>query len=347
MVGMGVFDESKHPRGQAHNAGQFRKKAGTAPEGELVEPQSSFDEFLARKREALLARGFVQATPGPATSGSPLTREGIDNWWTDVHARGEVSLNASYPQMPDDYTPGGHSGLSLAGHRRTYRRLYKSEEIALRMPSASAIRRFSKENPGTTFDVPISAEGRAGNPVSGHVRVTRTAPGKWSVTAINMRANAQERVAEAVNSILESRRPSFALDEVKLAGGLIEKARERRVASGVSLVEIEGSKWIRSAGYNDAAGEMVINLNGRQYGYTLPRSSYELVANAVSPGATYNALVKGKHDRHTVINCKSCGHWHREDVKHSCMTHRDRSPKPSAYNLRVRAFILGEDKAKV
>lgn len=344
MVGMSSFDESLHPRGQASNAGQFRTKENDAPTGELAEPPlTGVQGFLARKRAALLQRGFVPATPGPTSSGTPRQAAGLDSWWTEAIARSEVRLDGkSYPQMPDDYTPSGGAGRALSGKRRTYRKLYQSGEIAVRMPSAAAIRRFSAEIGNDTFDFPISAEGPAGNPVSGHVRVTQTAPGCWAVTAINMPPAAQEKIGEAVNAILEARRPSYALADAEHAGGLVARARERRAAAGVKLAAIESSSWMRSAGYNDDTGEMIVDLQGRQYGYTTPRGVYEYMVTAPSPGAAYNALVKGRYDSHPVTSCPNCSRWFAEGTRHHCTAHRAPGEKVSLHNQRVRAYVMGE-----
>lgn len=345
---MSTFDESLHPRGQAANAGQFRTRFDYAPHGQLEEPQPQ--SFLARKRAALLARGFVPATPGPSTAGSPRRAGDAQPWWMDAFARAEVRTDGkAYPMIPDDYTPSQGAGRSLSNKRRTYRKLYQSGEIAIRMPSATAVRRFSEELGNGTFDIPVSAEGPAGNPISGHVRVTQHADGRWTTTAINMPPNAQEKVAEAVAAILEARRPTFALTQAEQAGGLIARARERRAGAGAAMVSNERSSWIESTGYNDETGEMVLNLQGRHYGYQVPRGVYDYVVSAPSPGAAYNSLVKGRYDSHGVDRCADCGRCYRAGTAtvHRCPTHRPPTGKVTVHTQRVYAFVMGPDHAGV
>lgn len=342
MVSMSTFDTSKHPRGQVANAGQFRLKENDAPAVQLTLPAGA-EGFLARKREALLARGFVPATPGPSTAGTPRSASGIDFWWGDAIVRSEVRTDGkAYPMLPDDYTPSRGDGRALSGRRRTYRKVYQSGELSVRMPSASAIKRFAAENDNETFDVPISAEGPAGNPISGHVRVTQTSPGRWAVTAINMPPAAQAKVAEAVNAILEARRPSFALSQVEAAGGLLARAKERRAAAGADLVKNETSAWIQATGYNDETGEAILNLQGRHYGYEVPRGVYDYVTTASSPGSAYNALIKGRYDSHAVDGCKTCGRWYRAGTVHACPAHRAPTGKVTLHSKRIQAFVLGE-----
>ena len=338
---MGTFDQNLHPRGQATNAGQFRDRVNDAPTSALA-PTTGIEAYLERKRAALLERGFVPATPGPSTAGSPREAGNAANWWQDAHARAEVRIDGNdIPQMPDDYTPSGGAGRSLAGRRRTHRRLYSSGEIAIRMPSAAAIRRYSTELGGGTFDVPISAEGPAGRPIAGHVRVTETSPGCWSVAAVNMPKGADAKIAEAVNAVLEARRPTFALDQVEKAGGLLEKARERRAAAGVELSDVN-STWIRGAGYNDETGEVVLDLLGRRYAYEVPRGVYEYVMSAPSPGSAYNALIKGRYPSHAVDSCDTCGRSYRSGTGHACVGLRTRTDVVPIHNARVRAYVMRE-----
>lgn len=336
---MRAFDSSKHPRGQAANRGQFRAVPNDAPNGGLT-PNNSVAAFLERKRQALLERGFVPATPGRSIAGSPRNAGRADEWWNEALMRAEVRLDGKdIPQMPDDNTPSQGQGRSLVGRRRTYRKLYQSGEIAVRMPSAAAIRRYSQEVGGATFDVPITAEGPAGNPISGYVRVTETRPGQWNVAPVNLPRGAEAKVAEAVNAVLEARRPTFALTDVEHAGGLLARARERRAASGVQLADID-SGWIRGAGYNDETGEVVLDLQGRRYAYEVPRGVYEYVMQAPSPGRAYNELIKGSYPSHPVTKCTRCDRSYREATPHACTAQRTDTGIVPIHNARVRAIVL-------
>ena len=47
---MTIYDENKHPRGQADNAGQFRDKANSGPDGSLAAADATYEEALAAGR---------------------------------------------------------------------------------------------------------------------------------------------------------------------------------------------------------------------------------------------------------------------------------------------------------
>lgn len=351
---MKAFDESQVRRGGVANPGRFTNKTNSAPatvlsdEATTPAPKRGLAAFIQSKRDAFLKRGFVPATAGPSTAGTPRNRVGIDNWWRDAQVHGEVRADGkSHHQMPDDYTPSGLDGRSLSGNRRTYRRLYASDEIAIRMPSVTSIRRYSREIGRETFDVPITAEGPAGKPVSGHVRITETAPGRFTVSAINMPPNAQAKVAEAVNAVLESRRPTTALRDAAAGGGLLARADERRAAAGAQLTQTDNSSFVRGVGYNEARGEMVINLNGRHYAYEVPKGVFEYVASSHSVGKSYNAQIKGRYDSHAVEQCTRCARWSRAVERHACAGHRPPTGIAKPYNDRVRAVVMGAQPTTV
>ena len=335
---MGAFNENLHPRGQADNKGKFRNRDNSAPVEHLQPVYAATRHVIEAKRRQLEAEGFVRATSGPASQ-SPTVPGGTDKWWRDAHLRSSLSVSGdTYQQMPDDYTPGLAPGRALSGRRRTHTKLYQLGEIAVRMPSASAVKRFSDEIGDETFEFPISAEGAAGKPIAGHVRVTRSPSGRWAVEAINMAPAAQGKVAEAVASILEARRPSFALDDVQKMGGLVEKHRQRIIDAGTRLTAVD-STWVRGVGYNDATGELVMDLQGRHYSYKAPKGVYEYVAGATSPGKAYNQLVKGRFPAERVDRCDNCGRVGRLSAAHTCMNHRKPNGRIKAYNERVRAVF--------
>ncbi len=59
---------------------------------------------------------------------------------------------------PMTTTPAMTSGKSLDGSHRSHRIQYSGNGVELRMPSATAIKRFSAENGKRTFDVPVEIE---------------------------------------------------------------------------------------------------------------------------------------------------------------------------------------------
>lgn len=142
-------------------------------------------------------------------------------WWDRQFQAAEYQPDgAGYAMMPDDYTPKFTEGGSLSGHRRTHRILYKGAGVALRMPSATAIERYSTET-GLTFGVPVSAAFPGGT-VTGSVRVTHNGAGLWSESSNGFTPELAAYVCEGVSAILEARRPSMGL---KQAGDLLERDR--------------------------------------------------------------------------------------------------------------------------
>lgn len=338
----GIIDHHglEHRAAGSPGGGQFTGRRNSAPTTNLVVVDSvEMAEFIRRRQEQLAADGYAPAVAGRSMAGSPLDRSQIETWWDEQFRRSEIRAEGpSYLQMPDDYTPQRSKGRALSGHRRTYRKLYKGAGIAVRMPSATAIRRFSEENGHETFDIPVQAEGNAGTVIAGHVRVTQVAPGKWSTQSIGMPPKAAAKISEAVNAILESRRPSLALRE---AGDLLERRRERAAQTGARMQQVERSTWINSAGYNREAGEMVVDLAGRRYSYKVPEGVYEAFTVARSPGAAYNELVKGR-DRTPVASCDVCRRAYNPDRGHACVGHRPASSTLKVHNERVRAYVMGK-----
>ncbi len=127
------------------------------------------------QREAIYARleqtGSVPASTVESAT-NPRFTDGIDIWWEQHYERMEQPAGGgTFQVMPDDYTPAMTGGKSLDGNRRTHRIRYSGAGVELRMPSATAIKRFSAENGKRTFDVPVEIEHEGGK-VSGFVRVT-------------------------------------------------------------------------------------------------------------------------------------------------------------------------------
>lgn len=318
--------------------GRFAEHLNSAPEGDvLASQQPDVMEQLKSRRTALREAGYVAAGAGPA-DGSPRTTDGIDNWWATHYVRAEQAPDGSYPQIPDDYTPNMTGGKSLAENRRTHRMLYEGAGVAVRMPSVTAIRRFSQENGNQTFDVPVEADYPGGS-ISGYVRVTRNGVSEWSVSSLNMGEPANSYVSEAVGASLEARRPSRALKDVK---DILVRRRERLASAGVMLKPTDHSEWIKGAGYNTVGNQMVIQLGGRVYGYRTSRDRYEEVRSSWSPGKIYNRLVKGSK-RFEVAFHDKCNRFYSVENPHRCASrHNERSAEVSAYNKRVFAAVAGK-----
>lgn len=329
--------------GNIHDGhGLFAGRHNQAPSGGLgggsnANGSQTRRDFV-RARAELIAEGFAPAIAGRSNGTDPRDREGIDTWWDEHRLRAEVRSGDDYLQMPDDYTPKMTAGQSIAGSRRTHRILYEGSGLSIRMPSATAIKRFSLENAQETFDVPVEAVGPAGNPISGFVRVTQEGPGAWSVKPLGMPAQAAAQVGEGVAAILEARRPSVALAQV----GDLTAAHRRRVAGQGTTVISPGAKtWITGVGYNVEAGEMVVQIGDRTYGYQVDPEVYVEVATSTNVGTLYNKLVKGS-PRVEVTRCERCGRVHNANVRHTCQEHRAPTATVKSYNSVVRAAVLAE-----
>ena len=110
---------------------------------------------------------------------------------------------------------------------------------------------------------------------------------------------------------------------------------------------------IRSTGYQAAAQLMVMRTRdtatksgqhrpGGVYGFRgVPEAHYSAMAKADRPGAVFNELIKGRHERVAVTQCGSCGAYHAGGAGHVCSgghltTPRPGAPTPAATGLLER-----------
>jgi len=283
-------------RGNLHAVdGTFTDKVGLAPEVNLAANARSSQAVadFQERRALLVKQGYAAASTGVAL-GDVRDRKPIDAWWEQNAVLGEFAPAGAntFALMPDDYTPAMTGGKSTEGNRRTHRVLYEGAGVAMRMPSATAMKRFSQENGGRTFDVPVSVE-IDGQQVAGHVRVTRNGANEWGVSAAAFPGDKAERVSEAVSAVLESRRPSVALSQVD---DLIERRRSRLAQAGAKIVPVRSS-FIEGIGYNEHGNELFVTMsNGSSYAYHAPKDVYHAVVNSESPGKAYNDYVKRSAD---------------------------------------------------
>ncbi len=321
----------RHPAGQPIG-GQFATHMRTDPEILLhaFDPADVMTQLSVRRR-TLREAGYIPAGSGPQTT------TGIDDWWETHYNRAEIAPTDSYHLMPDDYTPSMTHGKSLTEHRRTHRMLYRGAGVALRMPSATSIKRFSDEIGHDTFDLPIEAE-YPGGTISGYVRVTRNGPSEWAVSGVNLPEPANSYTAEAVSAVLEGRRPRMALASTQ---NLLARRQARLAAAGVAVKPIEHSEWIRGIGYNTAQQQMVIQLGDRTYGYHVAHDVFEAARDSWSPGQIYNRLIKGK-TRFELGHHDVCGRYFNAQNPHRCPSrHHDRNGLVKLYNARVSEHVAG------
>ncbi|MGN7187551.1 KTSC domain-containing protein [Microbacterium enclense] len=363
---MSTWDDKRHPRDR--KTGEFVELAGTEQADTLSpagteeyatdeRPESAADttrfSYFRRARERmrdrareLLSRGYLPASSTEATV-DPRSREGIDEFWRSHYVSAEQAdlthTGGAYEVMPDDYTPSMGAGRALSGHRRAHRIGYSNSEVAVRMPSVTAIRRFSAEKRGRTFDVPVDATYPGGS-VSGYVRVTNNGPGMWSVEGLGMDPEAKAYVSESVQALLEARSVTMALNQIP---DMLARRAERLRSAGVGQREVVASDWVRSAGYNRASGDMVVNLNGRTYGYRgVPAEVYQRltepgVEDGYSAGKVYNALIKRKHDSFAVDQCPTCQRYFESGRAHRCPSqHKARVGARTGYQNAVRTRLV-------
>lgn len=315
--------------------------------------------------ERLSRTGAVPATTVESAT-NPRFTDGIDTWWQQHFERMEQPLQGqAYRVMPDDYTPLGTSGRALSGKRRTHRMRYAGAGVELRMPSATAIRRFSKENGRATFDLPIEMEHEGGR-ISGFVRVTEGAGGAWDVKPLGF-PNRQSagRAAESVACILEARRPSLALAEAEAqyaaarqeaidarrngevtlvdtgASPLHQRRINRMARFGAALKEPRvRSSFILGGAYDPATGTATIRIGTKSYGYKIPKNVFDEVMGSGMPGRAYNELIKNRSEKVAVTQCRSCRRIYRDEMKHLCPPAPRRPRKSDRYRLKVATIVL-------
>lgn len=304
------------------------------------------DQSVRDKRlDDLMNNGYVPAVT-IKSSLTPRTSSDRRDWWDKSFASAEYSHEeGEYPQMPDDNTPGMHGGQSLSGNRRTHRMAYHGEDVTLRMPSATAIKRFAKENNGGTLDVPVSAETENGI-VQGWVRVTPGEGGAWSAKALGTNGDTEVNLSEGVRAILESRRPSMALAE---AGSLIERRKKHEATEGAEIKPLPKSSWVKGAGYDDATQTLTVDLNGKPYSYKSDRAAFDRLMNSDSPGRDYNAHIKAVAERVGSTQCPKCSRFTSDATAHRCpVKEKDRditSHENDAAKARAERVLGGAGRA--
>jgi hypothetical protein len=295
------------------NQGRFAHWQARESSGITLDLQKNRLTF-AERFEKFKRNGFVAATTLDAVQ-SPSTTKDREEWWNREFVAGEYGKSGKgYPQMPDDYTPGKTLGQAMSGNRRTHRMNYKNGDVDLRMPSATAIKRYSGENGNPTFDVPVSVSIKGGAPKQGWVRVTKTGPHSWSTTALGG-SNDQndELLSEAVSAVLEARRPTMALHA---AGDLLERRKARLAAEGQEMAGIK-STFIDEIGFDEHSSTMATRIGDKIYGHTVPKSFFESVANSERPGTLFNKLIK--QNAQTEVNrCQKCGRFSAASLQHTC-----------------------------
>ena len=306
---MTIFDTTVHPRDVVD--GKFVDREQTPPAVTLG-IDGMTDEQREQRRAALTECGFIPAVSGSAEK-SGVTARRVNTWWDSHFVRAEYRPDSTgYPQMPDDYTPKRAGGQSIEGNRHTHRMVYTNDQVSLRMPSATSIKRYAAET-GSTFDVPVTATFPGGD-ISGWVRVTKNGPNAWSAQGLNFPDGDSAMVSEAVGAILEARRPSTALREVP---DLMVRRAERIASGGHRLQESPKESFISGAGYDRTRGVLAVKIGGRTYGYKAKPDRVRAFSNAHNIGQAYNRLIKGTKSAE-VVECDKCNRFNLAGEVHRC-----------------------------
>lgn len=310
------FDEGRHPRGQD---GRFVPRGASESDVQLD---------VGARVATIGAGGHVPATTATKDV-SGKTRE-VDRF------RDTAAVVAEHGHEKGDYPR-----MDLAERRRSY----TGPVGTLTMPSRAAVLRTGGEV-GGTFDVPVDHDGQVS-----WVRCTPVGKGGWEVEPAGGHTQEGVRTAEAVCAVLEARRPTTALTGAD-AQALAERRRERMEARGATQHDITSS-WIRSTGYQPDAQMMVMRTRdtatkagehrpGRVYGFRdVPPEHYTAMAKAERPGAVFNELIKGHHERVGVEQCGSCGAYHATGTGagHVCSGDHLTTPRPGAPTPAPRGLV--------
>jgi hypothetical protein len=313
--------------GRTRSGGEYyfgRDGGAAAPQVELTAEPTSLTTLISSRRDALEHASFVtaQSTAAAGKYGDSNREE----WWSRSFGNAEWRDGATHPKMPDDFTPSKTAGTALNGSRRTSRRWYKGEDIAIRMPSVSAIKRYSASIDGGTFDVPVQVANAAGDDgIQGWVRVTQHGE-QWSVTGLGMNAKDSAGMSEAVRALLESRTPTVELSTVN---DLRDRYRARVRAEGTQLETVASSGFIDGVAFDRKAGTLTLSMNGRNYAYPATEETYEALKSSRSPGKVFNTLIKGKPAARRLASCDDCGRVYAPRAEHRCPA-RHNAPQEQA-----------------
>lgn len=272
----------------------------------------------AERLNALAEQGFVPAIAAVSATRAD-SRRGINESWAQSFAIAGHDKERRVPKMPDNATVAHLAGNSLDGERRTYRRKYGVDGWTFRpQGNVKAINRVMSENNWRTMDITVDTLNPEGKAVKMEVRVTRGNEGQWAVTPLDVRGANADMVAAGVQAILESKRPTQI---PTVAGGLAARARANMSSAGVELTDNLTSTWMAGVSYADSDGMMVTRtLTGRVYGHSVPRETFETIANSTRPGEMFNELVK--KTKASPVNVAQCGRCQR----HFAMSRTHRCP---------------------
>ncbi|WP_121253043.1 hypothetical protein [Nocardioides ferulae] len=310
-------------------AGAFLAPAGAG--GPVPDDPAGLDDLDARAERlaALTAQGYVPAQALPSRI-DPRRVEHVAQWWEEEFLAAPNREDGSgVPAFPDDYTPSrrrghAHGGRSLDGNRRGHRMGYQIGGVAFRMPSKTSVRAYlAEQDPVVT--VPVSWEDVDGKTRAGHVLVERLGTGGYRVTPVEKDlGDAGIRVAEAVNSELEGRRPAFG--GYAKTGNLLADAKARMMAEatarGSALIPVR-STWVKGVTATPDGGVAIVTKKPTKAGVdTYWREGtiedFQAIVSAQAPGAVATHLLRNHPAFDGVGACERCGRYRSAKVPHHC-----------------------------
>lgn len=364
--------------GQAGHPGQFAKGSFAAADDDVdieveAETLSQRDKAMLDQRLALIRDGrYVKAVSTDAVV-DPSTTAGIDDYWDGAFYTSEYRpSDAGYiPQMPDDETPRKTGGRAMSQHRRTHRMRYSGGGVEVRMPSATAMRRFADRLPPhqQTFDMPVTATYPGGS-VTGWVRCTRHGDHDWSTEPLNFKdPKGGAVVAEAVESIASSKRPTMALAEV---GDTLAARRAQKTERPEAFTPEGRSSFISKMSYRRSDQTAMVSISSktkahpegitRTYGYKATPEEFKKVVTGTrrdpeakrSVGGAYNDHLKrpadGSERQVELAQCPRCKEHYPASSAHKCadkkVDHRGTRGIAQRQKYAARSRIADPERAK-
>ena len=315
--------------------------------GALTDRASSAQARFLHRAE-LIEQGYAPAVFTASKTRVQAT-DGIKDWWSEHFVNAEHGSKsadgATYPVIPDDFTPKETLGRAMSGKRRTHRIKYEADGYAVRMPSATAIKRFAAESESRTFDVPVQARAHPSRwSRVHHQRVCARHPPR--PVLVDDRTARTERTAGVGHrrvGVHDPRGPP-PVDRARPAGNLYQKYQERKSKQGKSLEPLKRpSSFVNGAAYDEQHNEIYVQLGERQSGYSFPQAAaaHRGLQAAHSPGKWYNDMIKKHAGGHfEVTTCGKCGNTYRADRKHACPAHHVATTTVKPHRQRIAARIV-------
>lgn len=306
----------------------------TQPETLTVNP-----DFGQERADLLASKGYV-----PAIAVGSIQENEARDWWDKHETLGEYGeRNRSVMRMPNNATPNMTPGRGDGGTRMTHRRTYEGGGRSIKMPSVTAIRRAGAQNKNVTMAVPVLYKDAEGNDVECDVHVTQSGPGQWHVTPMGVEdPKLSANIADSVQASLEARRISSGMQNVDW----VERRRQMVASEGKLLHSLPNSSaFISGVSYNRANGLLVMQMNGRNYGYNVDPATYQQLENASSPGKVYNELIKKRTGSIPVQQCDQCQRFTSTHEQHRCPGFHKKLTGTGASatrNARKRASVVAE-----